>query len=489
MITIGSTTQVRGSAGFTRRDFLRIGALGLGGLSLPHLLAAKSGPASGLKEYVKDKSIILLFLHGGPSQLETWDPKPDAPGGIRSLFGTVPTSLPGVHFGSHFPKMAKLAHKLAVVRSFQSLNSGHTYDAVSTAGNTSKAAMSALYARVAGTNHGVTGMPTNVHVLPEAVQPGIALGANFETSALGSVTQGGELGANYEAFNVAGYVSKGDPRENKDTSARKQGGNPVRENMELHIDTGRFLDRRDLLSQLDTLRRGADKSSAFGVLDNYQQQAFELITKGVADAFDLTKENRRTLELYDTSGLFRLEEVTRWNDMKRASNLLGHQLLMARRLCEAGCGFVTVSDCGWDMHSNGNSPKNLGGMHFLGPQVDHAVSAFLEDVESRGLSEKILLVITGEMGRTPRVNQDGGRDHHGDLTPLVLAGGGFKMGQVIGMSDRHAASPASDAYGPADLMATLFDTVFDLGQMRLDPSLPREVGAALLRGRVIRELV
>jgi uncharacterized protein (DUF1501 family) len=128
-------------------------------------------------------------------------------------------------------------------------------------------------------------------------------------------------------------------------------------------------------------------------------------------------------------------------------------------------------------------------MHFLGPQVDHAVSAFLEDVESRGLSEKILLVITGEMGRTPRVNQDGGRDHHGDLTPLVLAGGGFKMGQVIGMSDRHAASPASDAYGPADLMATLFDTVFDLGQMRLDPSLPREVGAALLRGRVIRELV
>ncbi len=479
----------RDGAGFSRRDFLRIGSLGFGGLSLPSLLAAQSNSSSGLKPYVKDKSIVLLFLHGGPSQLETWDPKPDAPGGIRSLFGTVPTTLPGVHFGSHFPKMARLAHKLAVVRSFQSRNSGHTYEAVATAGNASKAAMSALYARVAGTNHAVTGMPTNVHVLPEAVQPGIALGSNFETGALGSVTQGGELGANYEAFNVAGYVSKGDSREAKDASGRRQGGNPVRENMELHVETGRFLDRRILLGQLDNLRRTAEKSSAFEVLDRYQQQAFELITKGVGDAFDLTKESRRTLERYDTSALFRLEEVTRWNDMKRASNLLGHQLLMARRLCEAGCGFVTVSDCGWDMHSNGNSPKNLGGMHFLGSQVDHAVAAFLEDVESRGLSEKILLVITGEMGRTPRINREGGRDHHGDLTPLVLAGGGLKMGQVIGMSDRHAERPASDAYGPADLMATLFETVFDLGQMRLDPSVPREIGAVLQRGRVIHELL
>ena len=116
-------------------------------------------------------------------------------------------------------------------------------------------------------------------------------------------------------------------------------------------------------------------------------------------------------------------------------------MLLARRLCEAGCGFVTVSDCGWDMHANNNSPKNMAGMCQLGTQVDHAVAAFIEDVHARGLGDKILLVVTGEMGRTPRLNNNGGRDHYGDLTPLVFAGGGLKMGQVIGQSDRTPRSP------------------------------------------------
>src|SRR5213592_1798794 len=141
---------------------------------------------------------------------------------------------------------------------------------------------------------------------------------------------------------------------------------------------------------------------------------------------------------------FRREDITKYYDMKRSSNLLGKQMLLARRLCEAGCGFVTVSDCGWDMHSNGNSPKNLEGIKPLGGQVDHAVSAFLEDVRERGLSDKILLVVTGEMGRTPRRNRDGGRDHYGNLTPLLIAGGGLKMGQVIGQSDKPASAPASE---------------------------------------------
>ena len=492
MFTISDTKMAHDCAGFSRRDFLRIGSLGLGGLTLPQLLAAKAGagPAAGLKPYIRDKAIVLLFLHGGPSQLETWDPKPEAPGGIRSMFGTVPTSLPGVHFGSHFPKMAKLANRLAVVRSFQSRNAGHTYGAISTGGNATKAAMSAIYARVAGTNHPATGMPMNVQVLPEAVQPGIALGSNFETGALGSVTQGGELGPNYEAFNVAGYVSKGESRKGKDAKAgRDSGGNVMRDNMELRMEPGRFMDRRNLLSQLDSLQREAERSGTFEVMDRYQQQAFEVITKGVGEAFDLSKEDPRTLAQYDTSKLFRVEDVTRWFDMKRASNMLGHQLLMARRLCEAGCGFVTVSDCGWDMHSNSNSPKNLGGMHFLGSQVDHAVSAFLDDVQARGLSDKILLVITGEMGRSPRINKDGGRDHHGNLTPLVLAGGGLKMGQVIGQSDRFAEKPDSDAYGPENLMATIFQTVFDVTEMRLDPTIPRDIASAVQGGRPIRELI
>ena len=126
--------------------------------------------------------------------------------------------------------------------------------------------------------------------------------------------------------------------------------------------------------------------------------------------------------------------------MRRASNLLGKQMLLARRLCEAGGGFVTVSDCGWDMHANGNSPKKMANLPPMASQVDHAVAAFLEDVHERGLSDRILLVVTGEMGRTPRRNRDGGRDHYANLTTLALAGGGLKMGQVIGQSDSKAVA-------------------------------------------------
>jgi len=491
MLTISDTRMAHNCAGFSRRDFLRVGSLGLGGLTLSQLLGARAGAgvASGLKPYVKDKSIVLLFLHGGPPQHETWDPKPDAPGSVRSMFGTVGTSLPGVHFGSHFPKMAKLAHRLAIVRSFQSRSAEHTYHAVSTAGNRTKAAMGALYARLAGANHPATGMPTNVLVLPEAVQPDIALGSNFETSALPTLTQPGSLGPNYEAFNVAGFVSHGGSGNGKQgTPGRGNGDNTIRSEMQMRIDPDRFTDRRHLLDQLDKLKREADGPGVYDVMDHYQQQAFDVITKGVGNAFDLSREDPRTLAQYDSSKLFRLEDVTRWGDMKRASNMLGHQMLMARRLCEAGCGFVTVSDCGWDMHSNGNSPKNLGGMHWLGSQVDHVVAAFLEDVQARGLSDKILLVITGEMGRTPHINGDGGRDHHADLTPLVLAGGGLKMGQVIGQSDRLGARPATEPYGPENLMATIFQTVFDLGQMRIDLNAPREAEGVAQGGKPIQEL-
>src|SRR5690606_11904118 len=119
-------------------------------------------------------------------------------------------------------------------------------------------------------------------------------------------------------------------------------------------------------------------------VDKYQQQAFEVITRGVADAFDLSREDPATIARYDTSHCFDNREVQRWGDMRRSTNLLGKQMLLARRLCEAGCGFVTVSDCGWDLHSHGNSPKQLGGLRWLGPQVDHAVAAFIQDVEERG---------------------------------------------------------------------------------------------------------
>src|SRR5205823_8751551 len=131
-----------------------------------------------------------------------------------------------------------------------------------------------------------------------------------------------------------------------------------------------------------------------------------VITRGVASAFDISKESPETIARYDTSRLFRREDLAKYYDMRRVSNLLGRQMLMARRLCEAGCGFVTVSDCGWDYHANGNSPKQMAGIYPMGGQVDHAVSAFIEDVRERGLSDKILLAVTGEMGRSPRINNN-----------------------------------------------------------------------------------
>jgi uncharacterized protein (DUF1501 family) len=141
------------------------------------------------------------------------------------------------------------------------------------------------------------------------------------------------------------------------------------------------------------------------------------------------------------------------------------------------------------MHSNGNSPKHLGGMSWLGPQVDHAVAAFIEDVEARGLRDKILLIVTGEMGRNPRINRDGGRDHYGELTPLLVYGGGLNMGQTIGQSDRTASRPATEAYAPAHLMATIFHTLFDIGKLRLDSRVPTEINRLIEKGEAIKELV
>jgi uncharacterized protein (DUF1501 family) len=139
------------------------------------------------------------------------------------------------------------------------------------------------------------------------------------------------------------------------------------------------------------------------------------------------------------------------------------------------------------MHSNGNSPKGMAGIRPMGHQVDHAVSAFLDDVRERGLSDQILLVVTGEMGRTPRLNKDGGRDHFGELTPLLIAGGGLRMGQVIGQSDHQAARPVTTPYAPSHLIATILHTLFDPGKLRLEPGIPPAI-ARLVEGEPIQEL-
>jgi uncharacterized protein (DUF1501 family) len=174
------------------------------------------------------------------------------------------------------------------------------------------------------------------------------------------------------------------------------------------------------------------------------------------------------------------EQISRkWNNYPHYvdnAKSLGKLLLLARRLCERGCGFVTVTtNFVWDMHADVNNATVQEGMEYLGGPLDHALSAFLEDVHTRGLSDKILLVATGEMGRTPKVNAKGGRDHWGNSTPLLLAGGGLNMNQVIGQTTRDAGEPATEPHGNRDLIGTIMHTLLDVGQVRLLSGLPTDV--------------
>jgi uncharacterized protein (DUF1501 family) len=455
-------------ASCNRREFLRVGGLALGGLTLPELFAARAADAGRL---TNDKAVVFLFLQGGPSQIETFDPKMTAPQETRSIFGEVQTALPGVTFGSLFPKLAAIADRLAVVRSFASNNGDHQNYVSVAGGNPLKAPMGTLYARVAGGNDPRTGIPSNTIVTPEAVAPDLKLPSNFETQSLQKLIAASQsLGASYAYF---------DP----------SGGGQLRQNLELKLPRDRFDDRRDLLRQLDTLRRRVEETHALDDASTYEQRAYEVIVRGIGQAFDLSKEDAKTVDKYDTSNLFKLEEVNKWGDMRRSSNLLGKQMLLARRLVEAGCGFVTVMDAGWDMHSNGNSPKELAGMKWLGPQVDHVVAAFLEDVKQRGLSDRILLVVSGEMGRTPKINKNGGRDHWANLTPLLLAGGGLKMGQVIGQSDKQAGAPATEKYTPDNLLATVMQTLLDVGLVRVARDVPKNVMDVVSAGKPIAGLM
>ena len=451
MLTISDHRRLTACPGNTRREFLRIGGFGMGSLLLPALVSAKQQA-----HFVQDRAVVLLFLQGGPSHIEFFDPKMSAPPEIRSMTGEIQTATPGITFGSTFPQLASMTDKFSIVRSYQSGNNAHTYLDVTGAKNPFKAAMSAIYARIAGTNHPRTGVPSNILLKPESIRPDLKLGNNFETGALPTLTSPGLLGSSFGAF---------DPT----------GGGTLQDNLELKIPQNRFADRRALLRKLDEMRRSVDASGIFEGTHRFQQQAFDVIVRGVAEAFDLEQEPPETMKRYDTTSKFEMSELNRYGDLRRTSNLLGHQLLLARRLVERGCGFVTVSDCGWDHHANGNSPKNMTAFPPMAHQVDHAVSAFIEDIHQRGLQDKVMLVVTGEMGRTPRINKNGGREHWGELTSLLISGGGTTNGQVIGQSDAQANRPISTPYRPEHLFGTVLKTLFDITALRLQSQFPDEL--------------
>jgi hypothetical protein len=392
-------------AGTTRRDVLRVGTLGLCGLALPDLLRARA-QAQLNGQPTRDTSVIWLWLGGGPTHVETFDPKMTAPSEYRSVTGEVATVLPGVTLGGNFEKMAQVADRMAFVRSFAHTNSGHgggthyvmtgyDYRLADNGMVPVRPGLGAIVSRVRGPNHPTSGIPTYVR--------------------LGGIYGDGPafLGTAFGPFDPGGQAQR---------------------NMSLVVDESRLDNRRDLLEGIDTINREIDRSDLMKGLDSFEQQAFNLVLSTSQQAFDIKYEDPRVVDRYGPN--------------------LGQRLLTARRLCEAGAGFVTVEFGGWDMHGNIKMA-----MDQLAPQVDRAVAALVEDLDQRGMSENVLLVISGEFGRTPKINGSAGRDHWAPLSTLALAGGGLKMGQVIGESAEKVDVPKTTPITPQDLMATVFDVL------------------------------
>jgi len=462
-----------GNSRLGRRNFLQVGSLALGGLALPQLLATKAalaGSGSVKHKGLRDRSVIFVFLHGGPSQTETFDPKMSAPAGVRSATGEIPTKLPGITFGSTFTRLANLNDKFSIVRSFRSGDGNHDIKPI-VGKHTLGANMGSIYARIAGANHPETGMPTNAALFPRSVDPE----TQKENNNFGKFASTGTLGTAYAPFSPGGE------------------GN-FQQDLELRLERDRVEDRKNLLAGLDRLQRGLDAQGNIGGVDRLQQQALQTVLGGISKAFDFKQEDAKTIERYNTAQLVRPDQINRkWNNYNNYvdnAKSLGKLLLLARRLCETGCGFVTVTtNFVWDMHADVNNTGVEEGMGYMGNPLDYALSALIEDLHQRGLSEKVLVVVTGEMGRTPRINKNGGRDHWGGLTPLLVHGGGLKMGQVIGQSNDNAGEPATQPMELDNLLATVMHTLLDLGQVRLMTGLPQDLLRAITTPKPIEGLV
>ncbi|HEY4262434.1 MAG TPA: DUF1501 domain-containing protein [Schlesneria sp.] len=403
MLTLSTGHRYTDCDGTTRRNFLQAGALGGLGLTLSDLFAART-QAAEVGQSVKSTSVVWLWLGGGPTHIETFDPKMTAPSEYRSVTGETVTNVPGLTIGGHFNETAQVADKMALVRSFAHTNSGHGggthfvmtgYDNrnIDKGGFPSRPSLGSITSKVRGSNHPQSGMPTYVRL--------------------------GNIGADGPAFLGPAYAPF-DPN------------GQARRNMNLETKYDRFDDRRELLSSLDRFQRESDTHGVMSGLDAFEQQAFHMLLGKSSDAFNLDKEDGATRKQY-------------------GKDSLAQQMLVARRLVEAGCGFVTINYGGWDMHGTIEQ-----GLKRRVPALDHAIASFVTDIAARGLTEDVLLVISGEFGRTPRINRNGGRDHWAPLSTLALSGGSFQMGQVVGDSMSKADVPKTNPIRPQDLMATVF---------------------------------
>jgi hypothetical protein len=429
----GCASQI---AGNSRREWLQVGGLGLAGLFLARLLRAeqRANPAPTAK------SCVLFVLHGGPSQLDTWDMKPAAPVEVRGEFKPIATNVPGIQICEHMPRLARMAHRFTIVRSMtHTMLSHNTATYHITTGQPplrdlieftpSENDFPHLGAQVAHQRPGVRGVPAAVS-LPDPVSDG-----PYTTPG----QNGGFLGASYAPFRIAG-----------DPSADDFGVDGLTASPELCPE--RLGARQELLRTVNKQLGSLTANPRAEALDRYQQRAVSLLTsESTRRAFELEREPARLRERY-------------------GRHKYGQSLLLARRLVEAGVRLVTVYWGGkvnnplpyWDTHFNNNRRLK----DELLPPFDQCFSAFLEDLEARGLLATTLVVCTGEFGRTPKFGQftgNGvdatGRDHWAQCYSLLLAGGKAGGGRVIGRSDRFAAYPAHDPITPQDLTATILDAL------------------------------
>lgn len=405
-----------------RRSFLRMGALGAAGLTLSQLLRADSKKDTGTCE----KSVILLWMRGGPSHIDMWDTKPDAPVEFRGEFGTIPTSVKGITLSDMLPLSAKVMSKWSIVRSLHHDDAGHS---------------------------------TGDQICFTGYGPGPAPDENIHPS-LGSVVskQLGHLNSKLPSYVMiprmvpgAGSAYLGPTHKPFETQADPASTGPFKlPNFApaQGVTVEKLTDRKTLLTDFDTLRRDLDTSGQMSAADRHQQRAWDILTSNAArDAFDLDKEPPKLRERYGYMPAF---------DPK-ASNRCGcpnwaQRMLLARRLVEAGVRLVTVDLRWWDTHVKGFESLREG---FL-PRWDKAYSALLEDLDDRGLLESTLVLAWGEFGRTPKVNGDAGRDHYPNVFSAAVAGGPVKGGRVVGESDSKGAFPKACPKTPQDMLATVY---------------------------------
>jgi hypothetical protein len=416
----------------SRRSFL---GAGLAGLSLPAILQARALAALGGR-VPADTAVIQYWLGGAASHIETYDPKPDAPIDFRGPFRAVSTNVPGIQICETLPMHARLIDKVAIIRSMRHDNSDHQhgmhwcqtgYDAKANGVNPFKASshpsIGSVTAKVRGPNG--AGMPPYVHVgYPLDKVPG----RHFPHAAA-------YLGHSYDPFIILNQRTGDGKDPGQDRDFRMRG-------LDLTAGlTGSSLsNRRLLLGQLDRVRRRVDASGSMQAMDHFHQVAFDILTGSRAQAaFDLEKEDRRVRERYGPTRP-------------------GQTALLARRLVEAGVTFVTVVDpgvglssSGWDLHS-----RIEWGMNAACPRMDRAVTALIEDLQERGLAKKVMLIVWGEFGRTPRVNANGGRDHWSGVQSVMVFGGGVSGGQVIGSSTAKGEVPQDRPYWPYNLLANVY---------------------------------